>query len=130
MNFRFVNKDIGKRIRKIRESKNMNTKNLADAIGILDTSLAKIERIGTNNVETLKKIADALEVTVSELFGQNQTIAEPEPKMGFATKDDLAHTTREIVKIIKSEINQLREEISLKKDSYKSKTKPSKKAKK
>ena len=127
MNFHHVNKDIGKRIRKIRESKNMNTKNLADAIGILDTSLSKIERIGTNNIETLKKIASVLEVSVSEFFGQNQTIAEPETKMGFVTKDDLAQSNREIIRILKSEINQLREELFLKKDNYKTKVKKNKK---
>ncbi|WP_317898730.1 helix-turn-helix domain-containing protein [Aurantibacillus circumpalustris] len=127
MNFHCVNKDIGKKIKKIRESKNMNTKNLADAVGILDTSLSKIERIGTNNVETLKKIAEALDVRVSDFFEENSYVFEPEIKMDHVTKDDLAKSNREIIKILRSEINQLREELSLKKDSYKPKAETRKK---
>lgn len=85
-----MNKDIGNRIKRIRLLKNIDPKNLADEIGIRHTSLSKIEREGTNSVETLLKIADALEVTPSELFEKpsKANLKESKTEYGNLTKHE------------------------------------------
>lgn len=85
-----MNKDIGNRIKRIRLLKNIDPKNLADEIGIRHTSLSKIEREGTNSVETLLKIADALEVTPSELFEKpsKANLKESKAEYGNLTKHE------------------------------------------
>jgi transcriptional regulator with XRE-family HTH domain len=106
-----VNKDIGNRIKKIRLIKNIDPKHLADEIGVRHTSLSKIEREGTNSVETLLKIAEALEVKPSELFEDKQknTAKEPKPDYGYATKDELSEITHALLKLTRA-VEKLQEE--------------------
>jgi len=112
-----VNKDIGNRIKRIRESKAIDPKTFADEIGILPTSLSKIEREGSNSVQTLYKIAKILGVRITELFEDKAKANLKETKIdyGYATKEDLA----EVVRILTKEIAKLREEIPKKKASNK-----------
>ncbi len=86
-----MNKEIGNRIKKIRYSKGLNSKNVADAVGILDTSLSKIEREGTNSLETLLKIAKALDVNPCEFFEDKIKTSNKEFKTdhNFATKTEM-----------------------------------------
>ena len=86
-----MNKEIGNRIKKIRYSKGLNSKNVADAVGILDTSLSKIEREGTNSLETLLKIAKALDVNPCEFFEDKIKTFNKEFKTdhNFATKTEM-----------------------------------------
>lgn len=86
-----MNKEIGNRIKKIRYSKGLNSKNVADAVGILDTSLSKIEREGTNSLETLLKIAKALDVNPCEFFEDKIKTSNKEFKTDhhFATKTEM-----------------------------------------
>ncbi len=86
-----MNKEIGNRIKKIRYSKGLNSKNVADAVGILDTSLSKIEREGTNSLETLLKIAKALDVNPCEFFDDKIKTSNKEFKTdhNFATKTEM-----------------------------------------
>ena len=64
-----IKKLLGKRIKELREHKNLTQEKLAEKIGIGQRNLSKIE-CGNNFVtsETLTKIAFALEVEPKELF--------------------------------------------------------------
>lgn len=85
-----MNKDIGNRIKKIRLIKNIDPKNLADEIGVRHTSLSKIEREGTNSLETLLKIAEALDVKPSELLEETSkaNLKESKGEYGYITKHE------------------------------------------
>lgn len=98
-----MNKVIGQKIKAVRESKNLNAKSVADAIGILDTSLSKIEREGTNSVSTLLKIAHVLKVNVSVFFEETAkgVLKEPKSEYGYATKAELTDITHSITKLTK-----------------------------
>ncbi len=100
-----MNKEIGNRIKKIRYSKGLNSKNVADAVGILDTSLSKIEREGTNSVETLLKIAKALDVNPCEFFEEKIKTNSKEFKTehNFATKTEM----NEVIKTLHVLSNQI-----------------------
>jgi transcriptional regulator with XRE-family HTH domain len=100
MKIYLVNKELGKRIRKLRISQNLNVKYMADEIGILDTSYSKIEREGTNNLQTLFKIAELLNVNMVSLIPleENSKVSDQLKDYGFATRQDL----KEIVELLKS----------------------------
>ena len=113
MKIYLVNKELGKRIRKLRISQNLNVKYMADEIGILDTSYSKIEREGTNNLQTLLKIAELLNVDIVSLIPveENSKVADKLNDYGFATRQDL----KEIVELLKSlilEFHQFRSEFN------------------
>jgi transcriptional regulator with XRE-family HTH domain len=104
MKIYFVNKELGKRIRKLRISQNLNVKYMADEIGILDTSYSKIEREGTNNLQTLLKITEILKVDLVNLIPTEEKSGVSDHSMdyGFATRQDL----KEIVQLLKSLIHE------------------------
>ena len=63
---------ISENVRRIRKNKDLSQDKLAKIAGITLTTLVKIES-GTNDnptIKTLKKIADALEVTVNDLLAE------------------------------------------------------------
>ena len=61
-------KDMGKRIREIRESKHMTQAALSELAGIEPSNLSHIERASTKvSLPTLINIANALEVSLDEL---------------------------------------------------------------
>ena len=61
-------KDMGKRIREIRESKHLTQAALAEIAGIEPSNLSHIERAATKvSLPTLINIANALEVSLDEL---------------------------------------------------------------
>jgi transcriptional regulator with XRE-family HTH domain len=99
-----VNKEIGERIRAIRIRKKLSPKDIGAEIGMLDTSYSKIERGGNTTVETILKIAEALDVNPAEFFEEVRLVAEPLAKAGYATKDDLEILKRMIESIAK-EVN-------------------------
>lgn len=61
---------IGERIREYRKSKYMSVRELADAAGLHDQTIYNYE-IGSRPVsnKSIKKIAEALEVEISDLVG-------------------------------------------------------------
>ena len=62
-------KDMGKRIREIRESKHMTQAALSELAGIEPSNLSHIERAATKvSLPTLMNIANALEVSYERLF--------------------------------------------------------------
>jgi transcriptional regulator with XRE-family HTH domain len=110
-----VNKNIGDRIRKIREEKNVDLKKIADEVGILSTSFSKIERVGTNSVETLIRIANALGVSPKEFFEDKlkSSVKESRSDYGYVTKEEFQNLTGVIHTLIK-EVEKLREDIKVK----------------
>lgn len=70
-------KRMGERIKKRRESLNMQTNDLANAIGVTPSLISQIERAKAfPSILTLKKIADTLQTTVGELIGESATFIE------------------------------------------------------
>ncbi len=111
-----MNKDIGNRIKRIRLLKNIDPKHLADEIGIRHTSLSKIEREGTNSVETLTKIAEVLKVELYELFEESPkaNLKETKGEYGYATKSEVADLAHAILKLTKA-VERIEEQLPKKK---------------
>ncbi|MDO5438009.1 MAG: helix-turn-helix transcriptional regulator, partial [bacterium] len=60
---------VGKRIKEIRESKNIKQNELAELIDIEATNLSKLEKgVHLPKEETIQKITKALNVTIKDLF--------------------------------------------------------------
>jgi transcriptional regulator with XRE-family HTH domain len=97
-----VIRDIGYRIQRIREEKRLDAKRIADEIGVLHTSYSKIEREGTNSMKTLMKIANAMNVKMSDFFEDRYMLEEEEEKIGYATKEDVERLRRTLEAFIKN----------------------------
>ena len=112
---------IGHRIQKIRESKGLDAKKVADELGIWHTSFSKIEREGSNSVKTLLKIAEVLEVKISDFFEDPQTVADPAVKMGYVDNSKF----EELKKVVEILVKRFDEEFPIKRanNSYKAKAK-------
>ncbi len=66
---------IGNRIKERREFLNISTNDLATSIDVSSSLISQIERNKAYpSILTLKKIADALQTTVGELIGENETL--------------------------------------------------------
>ncbi|WP_034639297.1 helix-turn-helix domain-containing protein [Desulfofalx alkaliphila] len=70
---------LGEKIQKLRESKNWSQQHLEEVSKVTQSSISRIEKGILNNpgIETLRKIATALGVTISELLEE-----EPPNKAG------------------------------------------------
>jgi transcriptional regulator with XRE-family HTH domain len=102
-------KDIGYRIRKLRESKDFSQENVAAELNISGSAYAKIER-GVTDPPTsrLLEIAKVLEVDVSEFFSTTANkISEQEKQWGFATKSDIEALAKMIVSL-KEDVEKLK----------------------
>jgi transcriptional regulator with XRE-family HTH domain len=65
---------LGERIRSRRESLNIQINNLANSIGVTPSLISQIERAKAfPSIITFKKIADALQTSVGNLIGENET---------------------------------------------------------
>ncbi len=64
-----IKKDLGLEIRKVRLAKGYSQEKLAEISGLHRTYIGGVERGERNiGIENLQKIADSLEIKVSELF--------------------------------------------------------------
>lgn len=71
--------DIGCRIKQIRSSKGLQGVRLAKKAGITNVYLSYIERgAKTPTIDTLRKICNALGVTLSEFFAEEDKTLPPE----------------------------------------------------
>lgn len=72
-------KEIGLRIRKVREEKKMTLEELGEKLGGFSKGyISKLERgLKPINLENLQKIANALEVDVTDLFPNKEKIDNP-----------------------------------------------------
>lgn len=77
---------LGERIRSRRESLNIQINNLAHSLGVTPSLISQIERAKAfPSIITLKKIADALQTTVGNLIGENETYTH-NPVVRFSEK--------------------------------------------
>jgi transcriptional regulator with XRE-family HTH domain len=65
--------DLGKRLREIRKQKKITLQNLSDKSQCSINYLSQLERgLNSPTIETLRKIVDALDVKLHDLFSENQ----------------------------------------------------------
>ena len=100
-------KDMGKRIREIRESKHMTQAALSELAGIEPSNLSHIERAATKvSLPTLMNIANALEVSLDELVcgslikSEHIAVRQLNELLSDCTPDEL-QAVIEMVKVIK-----------------------------
>jgi len=68
---------LGERIRNRREKLNIQINDLANSIGVTPSLISQIERAKAfPSIITLKKIADALQITVGALIGEYETFSK------------------------------------------------------
>ncbi len=109
---------IGKRIRKIRESKDLSQENVAGELNMTTSAYSKIER-GVTDPATNKllKIAEILEVDVTEFFidiKKKYSKAKAEEQTGnygFATKKDIEEIMLVIQEVVK-EVTELKSSLN------------------
>ena len=85
---------MGERVKRRREALNVQAAELAESIGVSRSMISQIERgKAYPSILTLKKIADALHITVGELIGEQSNLAgHPVVKRGqrkFVKKNKL-----------------------------------------
>ena len=74
-----IAKDLGLRIRQLRNEKHMSQEELAFKAGISPAHLGQIERAVKNpTIDTIGKIASALDVPVTELFSSDWIAPVPQ----------------------------------------------------
>ena len=73
--------DVGKRLKEVRESKNISKYKLAQDSGVSESHIRNLER-GLKNatVETLEMLLTHLDVTMSEFFNESDEIFYPTSK--------------------------------------------------
>lgn len=59
---------INNKIKVYRAIKNISQKELADAIGVTQQTIGRIEKVGTTNLVTAKKIANYFGVRIEDIF--------------------------------------------------------------
>lgn len=59
---------INNKIKVYRAMKNVSQKELADAIGVTQQTIGRIEKLGTTNLITAKKIANYFGVRIDDIF--------------------------------------------------------------
>lgn len=87
-----VMKNIGMKIRKFREERKMTLEDLANRLGKSKGYISKLET-GKKpiNLENLQKIADALDVDVTDLFHNKEKVDNP-----FTGEDDWMFVIKEL----------------------------------
>jgi transcriptional regulator with XRE-family HTH domain len=64
-----IKKRFGKRLRKLRRNKDLTQEQLADMVGVSLSFIGQLERGESGpSLETVQKIAEVLEVDISEFF--------------------------------------------------------------
>lgn len=91
----------GIRIKEIRKQKGLTQKQLGDICGIADANIRKYENGKQNpKIETLKKIADALEVPLYELLHSDELAATIDKTPAYSV-DLTGYSADEIDKVLK-----------------------------
>ncbi len=74
------NKNFGNNLKRLRESKNLTQEELAELIGVEYQTISRIETgLYFTSYENLQKIAQALNVTIADLFDfQNEKLSKQE----------------------------------------------------
>ena len=102
--------NVGARIRKIRQSKDLSQDNVADELGINKSSYSKIENGHTDpSLSRILKIAEILETDIREFFTDTKEVKEPaeKDKYGFASKIELIELAR-MIETLNDEIKAIK----------------------
>jgi transcriptional regulator with XRE-family HTH domain len=70
-----LDKEIGEKLRKLREQKNLTMREVAEAIEIDYTYISKIEKGKIPSLEKLKKLCALYEIQLSSLFGNEINVS-------------------------------------------------------
>ena len=65
--------DINNKIKIYRAIKNISQQELADAMGVTQQTISRIEKLGTTNLITARKIADYFGVGIDDIFLNKNT---------------------------------------------------------
>ena len=122
---------IGKKIQEAVNNSSMTVVSFASKINLTRDGVYKLFKKDTINILQLQKIGEVLQHNFFDYYTPETLVHTKEKRTdyGFVTKDEFLESNLEIIKIIKSEINQLREELALKNDTGEIKVKVSKKTK-
>ena len=118
---------IGKKIKEVWKKSRLKGTEFAILINRDRQVIYDIFKRESIDTELLQKIGKVLNHDFFAYYHASPTVLqEPEEKIKFITASELAQSNRELFNAFKAEINLLREELSLKKDSYKTKTRKKK----
>ncbi len=101
-----IAKELGLRIRQLRNEKHMSQEELAFKAGISPAHLGQIERAVKNpTIDTIGKISSALDVPVTELFSAERIAAIPQNltigKINAQLADMTEEEQKDILRIIR-----------------------------
>ena len=65
--------DINNKIKIYRAIKNISQQELADALGVTQQTISRIEKLGTTNLITAREIADYFGVGIDDIFLNKNT---------------------------------------------------------
>lgn len=120
---------IGKKIKEVWKKSRLRGTEFAAAINRDRQVIYDIFKRESIDTELLQNISKVLNHDFFSYYS-NETllVKEPRDKFGYATKDELAQSNRELINFMKNEFAKLREELSIKNAGYK--VKPQKISKK
>ncbi len=96
---------LGRRIRDLRQSKNLRILDLANMTGLTSSMISQVERAGISpSIETLKKIGNALAVPVGYFFEEDKAAEQQiEPTPDFSQADGIVEAlVRSGLKIVET----------------------------
>lgn len=122
---------IGKKIKEVWRKSRLKGTEFASMINRDRQVIYDIFKRESIDTELLQQISKVLNHDFFSYYSNDPLIIkDPRDKFGYATKDELAHVTRDIESFIKQEFSKLREELGIKKIGYKPSKKSSKRGKK
>jgi DNA-binding XRE family transcriptional regulator len=111
---------IGKKIKEVLIQSRIGKTEFARMINVSRTVVYDIFKRETIDTAQLQIISKALNHDFFSYYNNEPLVLkEPKEKVGYVTKEELAQSSREIIQLVKSEFEKLREELSLTKDVYK-----------
>ncbi len=96
---------IGEKIKILRQKKRLTQKQLGDLCGMADSAIRRYENGRAKpKIETLQKIADALDIKISELISLNDAIGSV---LETTEENRIIHTYNAIEVAIKDNLNKM-----------------------
>ena len=122
---------IGKKIKEVWKRTGMRGTVFASLINRDRQVIYDIFKRESIDTEQLQKISSVLKHDFFSYYIKDPLITkDPADKFGYATKEELAQSNKEVINFMKIEFGKLREELSLKKEVYRLKNKSRKTTKK
>ena len=105
--------DIGQKIKKLRELKNLTQEHFAKELDMTQSAYSKIEKGETDiSYSKLQKIAEALQLRPEDILSFNEQIVFNVMNNKVGNGLVINHVTGEAKNLYESQINSLKEEIS------------------